>query len=144
MCRKPGCPPAPQRPALFARKSDAASPRCLAGLFSCAGEIFSSGENWSGIERRPNECSAESYSCALVFCAIALSAEVRAQTALANSAPAPVYKEVVDEVGRTIRIRQPVQRIVPLAPSLTETIYALGLQDRLVGDTDFCDYPADA
>ncbi len=81
---------------------------------------------------------------ALLFCAMAWSAEVRAQTALANSAPAPVYKEVVDEVGRTIRIRQPVQRIVSLAPSLTETIYALGLQDRLVGDTDFCDYPADA
>ena len=37
-----------------------------------------------------------------------------------------------------------MQRIVSLAPSLTETIYALGLQDRLVGDTDFCDYPPDA
>ncbi len=43
-----------------------------------------------------------------------------------------------------MRIPQPVQRIVSLAPSLTETIYALGLQDRLVGDTDFCDYPPDA
>lgn len=31
-----------------------------------------------------------------------------------------------------------------LAPSLTETIYALGAQDRLVGDTDYCDYPPDA
>jgi iron complex transport system substrate-binding protein len=27
---------------------------------------------------------------------------------------------------------------------MTETIYALGLQDRLVGDTDYCDYPPDA
>jgi len=50
----------------------------------------------------------------------------------------------VDEAGRTVRVPQPVQRIVSLAPSLTETIYALGLQDRLVGDTDFCDYPPDA
>ena len=31
-----------------------------------------------------------------------------------------------------------------MAPSLTETIYALGLQDHLVGDTDYCDYPPDA
>jgi len=31
-----------------------------------------------------------------------------------------------------------------LAPSLTETIYALGLEDRLVGDTEYCDYPPDA
>ena len=51
---------------------------------------------------------------------------------------------MVDETGRTVRIPQPVRRIVSLAPSLTETIYALGLQDRLVGDTDQCDYPPDA
>jgi len=43
-----------------------------------------------------------------------------------------------------VRVPQPVRRIVSLAPSLTETIYALGLQDRLVGDTDYCDYPPDA
>ena len=50
----------------------------------------------------------------------------------------------MDETGRTVRIPQPVQRIVSLAPSLTETVYALGVQDRLVGDTDYCDYPSDA
>jgi iron complex transport system substrate-binding protein len=33
---------------------------------------------------------------------------------------------------------------VSLAPSLTETVYALGLQDRLVGDTEYCDYPVEA
>lgn len=57
---------------------------------------------------------------------------------------APTYKEFVDEVGRTVRIPQPVQRIISLSPSLTETVYALGLQDRLVGDTDYCDFPPDA
>jgi iron complex transport system substrate-binding protein len=55
-----------------------------------------------------------------------------------------VLHEVVDELGRTIRVPQSIQRIVSLAPSLTETVYALGLQDRLVGDTDYCDYPKDA
>ncbi|MBS1840358.1 MAG: cobalamin-binding protein [Acidobacteria bacterium] len=53
-------------------------------------------------------------------------------------------REVTDEAGRTVKIPQPVRRIVSLAPSMTETVYALGLQDRLVGDTDYCDYPADA
>ena len=47
-------------------------------------------------------------------------------------------------MGRSVRIPQPVRRIVSLAPSLTETLYALGLEDRLVGDTDYCNYPPDA
>jgi iron complex transport system substrate-binding protein len=52
--------------------------------------------------------------------------------------------EVKDEIGRAVRIPQPVRRIVSLAPSVTETLFALGLGDRLVGDTDFCDYPPEA
>ena len=35
-------------------------------------------------------------------------------------------------------------RIVSLAPSVTETIFALGFGDRLVGVTTYCDYPAEA
>jgi len=35
----------------------------------------------------------------------------------------------------------PPQRIISLAPSTTEILYALGLGDRIVGVTTFCDYP---
>ena len=62
----------------------------------------------------------------------------------APAAAQPSTHEVVDELGRTLRIPVVPTRIVSLAPSLTETVYALGLQDRLVGDTDYCDYPPDA
>jgi iron complex transport system substrate-binding protein len=51
---------------------------------------------------------------------------------------------VKDETGRAVRIPRPVRRIVSLAPSVTETLFALGLGDRVVGDTDFCDYPLEA
>lgn len=75
----------------------------------------------------------------LLGVAFAFLTQVRAQ----NGA-SPVLREVTDETGRVVKLPQTVGRIVSLAPSLTETIYALGLQDRLVGDTDYCDYPPDA
>ena len=78
---------------------------------------------------------------AVLICSAAPS---YAQSATHSSAEPLAFREVVDETGRTVRIPQPVRRIVSLAPSLTETIYALGMQDRLVGDTDDCDYPPDA
>ncbi len=67
-----------------------------------------------------------------------------AQSSAPPAAPPEPTHAVVDEFGRTVRIPLVPSRIVSLAPSLTETLYALGVQDRLVGDTDFCDYPADA
>jgi iron complex transport system substrate-binding protein len=66
-----------------------------------------------------------------------------AQSSVEPPPPMPVH-DVVDEFGRTVRVPLVPKRIVSLAPSLTETIYALGAQDRLVGDTDFCDYPPEA
>jgi iron complex transport system substrate-binding protein len=48
---------------------------------------------------------------------------------------------VRDMEGREIVLTAPPQRIVSLVPSATEIIYAVGGEDRLVGRTDFCDYP---
>jgi iron complex transport system substrate-binding protein len=36
------------------------------------------------------------------------------------------------------------ERIVSLTPSITETLFALGVEDRVVGVTDACDYPPTA
>lgn len=36
------------------------------------------------------------------------------------------------------------QRIISLSPSITETVYALGLGDKLVAVTDYCDFPPQA
>ena len=71
---------------------------------------------------------------------------VRAQSSANSAVPptSPAMRDVIDEFGRTLRVPQFPTRIVSLAPSLTETLYALGVQDRLVGDTDYCDYPPDA
>ena len=37
-----------------------------------------------------------------------------------------------------------VNRIVTLAPNLTEIVYALGIGNKLAGDTDYCDNPPEA
>ena len=39
---------------------------------------------------------------------------------------------------------EPPKRIISLAPSMTEILFALGLEDRIVGVTSFCDYPEEA
>jgi iron complex transport system substrate-binding protein len=49
---------------------------------------------------------------------------------------------LTDELGRKVTIPPAVKRIVSLAPSITETLFALGLNEEIAGVTDFCDYPA--
>lgn len=48
---------------------------------------------------------------------------------------------VEDDLGRVIRLERTPQRIVSLAPSVTELVYAVGAQARLVGVTTADDYP---
>jgi iron complex transport system substrate-binding protein len=77
---------------------------------------------------------------AAILCIAHAPAQSRAKQ---NTTPVsqPTFKTVRDETGRSVRIPVPVRRIVSLSPSSTETLYALGMDDLLVGDTDYCDYP---
>jgi iron complex transport system substrate-binding protein len=49
--------------------------------------------------------------------------------------------EMTDQAGRVVRVEKMPEKIISLAPSNTEIVYALGLEDRLVGVTEYCDYP---
>jgi iron complex transport system substrate-binding protein len=48
---------------------------------------------------------------------------------------------VVDDTGATVRLAQPAKRIVSLAPHITETLFAAGAGERIVGTVDYSDYP---
>ena len=46
-----------------------------------------------------------------------------------------------DGIGRRVEIPTHPTRIISLAPNITETLYLLGAQDRLIGDTTECSWP---
>jgi iron complex transport system substrate-binding protein len=86
-------------------------------------QIFVRGTNW--------------FLVALLSLALAL-------TACSPGEQTPVINYVFDDLGRLVAINGTPQRIVSLAPSNTEILFALGLGDRVVGVTDYCDYPPEA
>ncbi|MCY3751212.1 MAG: cobalamin-binding protein [Gammaproteobacteria bacterium] len=51
---------------------------------------------------------------------------------------------VVDDIGRAVRLEQPAERIVSLAPHITENLFAAGVGGQVVGAVTYSDYPAEA
>jgi iron complex transport system substrate-binding protein len=92
---------------------------------------------------RHGEKSAVSLLFAVAFLVLALGAPraAAARFSFRDTPQATKTRVVIDEVGRRVVVPTQVNRIVTLAPNLTETVYALGLGEKLVGDTNFCDTP---
>jgi iron complex transport system substrate-binding protein len=64
----------------------------------------------------------------------------------AGGAPVGVAESISieDGLGRTVNLAAPAQRVVSLAPSNTEILYALGAGDQTVGRDEFSDFPTAA
>ena len=52
--------------------------------------------------------------------------------------------EIIDDEGNLVRLEKPAKRVISLAPSLTELVYAAGAGSRLIGVVEYSDYPASA
>jgi iron complex transport system substrate-binding protein len=67
-------------------------------------------------------------------------------TAAASPSPtaAPFPMTVADDRGKQVTLATAPRRIVSVAPSATEIVFALGAEDRLVAVDDFSDFPAAA
>ncbi len=68
--------------------------------------------------------------------------EVVATQAVATEAVSS--RTLVDGLGREITLDEPAQRIVSLAPSNTEILFAIGAGPQVVGRDEFSDYPVEA
>lgn len=58
--------------------------------------------------------------------------------------PARAAVSAVDDSGATVTLALPAQRIISLAPHLTEQLFAVGAGARIVGTTEYSDYPPQA
>jgi len=52
--------------------------------------------------------------------------------------------QVIDDIGKKISLDKPAQRIVSLAPHVTELLFAAGAGDAVVGVVSYSDYPPEA
>lgn len=68
--------------------------------------------------------------------------EVRIPTNTAVPQPEPIV--LVDHLDREISLEGPAERIISLSPGATETLFAVGAGDKLVGRDTFSDYPEEA
>ncbi len=92
----------------------------------------------SPMSRSPRAAGYESKTCRALPLVILMGCLILALP------PGGMAKTVTDQAGRRVRVPDHPLRIVSLAPSITEILFALDLSHRLVGATQFSDYPAAA
>jgi len=93
----------------------------------------------------------------LVFLALVLSLVIAAGCSRSGDGGAPAGQagsagpgapgypmELTDDLGAKVTLDKEPKRLVSLSPSNTELLFALGLGDRVVGVTEWCDYPPEA
>lgn len=51
---------------------------------------------------------------------------------------------ITDDLHKKFELSEPPERIITLAPNLTELVFELGLGNKIVGNTSFCNYPDSA
>ena len=68
----------------------------------------------------------------------------RREAPVSTRCPADGAIVLTDSLGGEVRLPGPARRIVSLAPSNTEILFAIGAGDRLIGRDTFSDYPPKA
>jgi iron complex transport system substrate-binding protein len=78
----------------------------------------------------------------LTLSILALLAGCQGAATSPSTSPSPSSPVIItDDLGRSVSIKTAPQRIISLAPSNTEILFSLGLDDKIVGVSDYCNYP---
>lgn len=88
--------------------------------------------------------SIKIYSILLVAVTLILSACAPATPPAPTATPTPPPLVLPDGTGGELSLAQPAQRIVSLAPSNTEILFAVGAGSQVVAREDFSNYPEEA
>jgi iron complex transport system substrate-binding protein len=82
------------------------------------------------------------FSLLAIICIIGAGCASQHSATSQNSAGGLTEKiAYTDGIGRRVELPRHPLRIISLAPNITETIYLLGAQDRLIGNTTLCNWP---
>lgn len=84
------------------------------------------------------------YQICTIFLVSAIALIFSASCTSPPESEAPYPTTITDQLGRTAALDKPPQRIISLAPSNTEILYALELAERVVAVTDYCNHPLEA
>lgn len=98
-----------------------------------------------GVHNGPHSGPYVLFLSILLFAGCNQSLDVSDPVTAQTGEETPAYPLVVtDAAGRELTFDSPPQRLISVAPKNTELIYAMGLQDRLIAVTEFCNYPPEA
>ncbi|MEI7772640.1 MAG: cobalamin-binding protein [Chloroflexales bacterium] len=84
-------------------------------------------------------------TAAALLIALTLTACAAAPAAPPPTAvPPTAAPTITDALGRQVAVPATAKRVISLAPSVTETLFAIGAGPQVVGDTKYCNYPPEA